>query len=954
MNNEMISNELLNIENLRKNICLMEEYCLKAVNCGRRGDTLGFTHGLSSLMDTYSENAEYIGLETAEEGLSIFSQITESQQADDYVLACDYLESALLPFLNSINQSLAGSLQEPVLIPDRICKNIQLLYKNSPDTVEKIFRNNIAKEACSPEGLSERTFEDIKKRTETLLSSGITAEFTSFGDITFRYTDIRTKKAHYLISNNSTAQEAIALCDSWYKRGAKHYNIYGLASFSACIQMLDKDPNITITILETNPYITELFAYYYPLCESKHRDRLSIFIFTNHKSITRYISDDSSEFLIHLPSLSAMRESAVKSGMQGYYANMISASSSESSLYSNFSFNQDLPLSDLKTLAADLKGKNIFIAAGGPSLDRNYKELADIDKTDSRLICVGTVLKKLLRRGILPDYCIITDPGSPTYAQISGLDKESPAAEVPLIFLATAFHKTVKDYPCTKKYMIFQKGFRPSEEKAEITDTFTIDTGGSVATSAFSLAVNCGASNIVFTGLDLAYTNNRAHASDTADMRDIRQSSITCKGINGETLYTAKNLNEYRKWFEREIAILKGNNCRTGFYDATEGGALIDGMKPVILKEIIHFFEINGSDKYTDNQDEMENTGYNTKKLTVIIPCYNVEKYVDRCLRSLSKQTIGIENIDIICIDDCSTDNTLKHLNFWKRHYPDQITVISFAKNRKQGTARNIGIKEAKTDYVYFLDADDWIDPDALEILMDAMLKNRCDMVCGLYGRDTGNGNYRDINIKKLPFNKKITIDTNDSREEFIKNVGIPCGLINNIISRKFIMENDLYFPEGITYEDNYLGPVISFKLRSIYIADKICYHYFYNPASTVSRRNDTGQLDRIKISDMLMGWFKENALFKDYGDFIIDRYIHTDYLNTIYIILTRFDNILLDNIFSLQESLKAYVPDQERAHKTPAYINGDKYMRSMIDNAYDPSPDQKAYWERMKDIYNS
>ena len=98
------------------------------------------------------------------------------------------------------------------------------------------------------------------------------------------------------------------------------------------------------------------------------------------------------------------------------------------------------------------------------------------------------------------------------------------------------------------------------------------------------------------------------------------------------------------------------------------------------------------------------------KKVSVIVPCYNAAEYLDRCMEHLLKQTIGTENMEIILIDDASTDDgaTLGLLTAYEEKYPDTILVIALEENMRQGGARNIGISYAGGEYLVFCDADDW------------------------------------------------------------------------------------------------------------------------------------------------------------------------------------------------------------------------------------------------------
>lgn len=85
--------------------------------------------------------------------------------------------------------------------------------------------------------------------------------------------------------------------------------------------------------------------------------------------------------------------------------------------------------------------------------------------------------------------------------------------------------------------------------------------------------------------------------------------------------------------------------------------------------------------------------------ISIIVPCYNVENYIDRCVSSLVSQTIGIENLEIILVNDASRDNTLFKLYEWEKKYPDSIMVITYDENIRQGGARNVGLSYATSDY---------------------------------------------------------------------------------------------------------------------------------------------------------------------------------------------------------------------------------------------------------------
>lgn len=120
------------------------------------------------------------------------------------------------------------------------------------------------------------------------------------------------------------------------------------------------------------------------------------------------------------------------------------------------------------------------------------------------------------------------------------------------------------------------------------------------------------------------------------------------------------------------------------------------------------------------------------KKISVIIPCYNVAAYIDRCLMSIEAQTMGMEELEIICIDDASADSTWVHLRKWEQMYPENILLIQQKVNRRLGAARNLGVRYASADWIAFVDADDWLEKDYFEKLYVPAAHYKCDVVvCG-------------------------------------------------------------------------------------------------------------------------------------------------------------------------------------------------------------------------------
>ena len=107
-------------------------------------------------------------------------------------------------------------------------------------------------------------------------------------------------------------------------------------------------------------------------------------------------------------------------------------------------------------------------------------------------------------------------------------------------------------------------------------------------------------------------------------------------------------------------------------------------------------------------------------KISVIIPVYNVEKYLRQCLDSVINQTY--KDLEIICVEDCSTDNSPQILQEYAQK-DERIKILYNEKNSKLGPTRNNGLKVATGEYIHFLDSDDWLEPDAYEILVNHLSK---------------------------------------------------------------------------------------------------------------------------------------------------------------------------------------------------------------------------------------
>lgn len=201
-----------------------------------------------------------------------------------------------------------------------------------------------------------------------------------------------------------------------------------------------------------------------------------------------------------------------------------------------------------------------------------------------------------------------------------------------------------------------------------------------------------------------------------------------------------------------------------------------------------------------------------TPKVSIVIPVYNVEKYILQCLKSVAMQTY--DNLEVLIIDDQSPDGGIDLAKKFIVNYlgDKKFTIITHAKNRGVSGARNTGIKQSTGEYLFFIDSDDWLgNPNTIQLLVDEALKTDATIT-------TANSMMIDDITGKIykvvDEDYKNEYSTNDN-----PNIVFPLhGVVWNIlIKRSYIIEHDLYFDEGILWEDtlwifklNSLGPSVA------------------------------------------------------------------------------------------------------------------------------------------------
>ena len=237
--------------------------------------------------------------------------------------------------------------------------------------------------------------------------------------------------------------------------------------------------------------------------------------------------------------------------------------------------------------------------------------------------------------------------------------------------------------------------------------------------------------------------------------------------------------------------------------------------------------------------------------VSIIIPAYNAEHTIEKCLNSLFNQTL--KEIEIIVINDCSKDSTLKIL----KKYKNKIKLIDNKENLGPAGSRNKGLDVAQGKYIGFVDADDWVAPNMYE-LMSSKMNDEVDLVACSRINVTKNGEKPIINKNKESDAKAFTKTSNYNCDKLFK--------------REIIEKYHLRLPEQYSYAEDF-----AFGIRYKYYANKMCileeplYYYLADSEGSITNSYKRNLLNIIKVLEDMLVFFKKENAFKKYEKELVE-----------------------------------------------------------------------------------
>ena len=247
-------------------------------------------------------------------------------------------------------------------------------------------------------------------------------------------------------------------------------------------------------------------------------------------------------------------------------------------------------------------------------------------------------------------------------------------------------------------------------------------------------------------------------------------------------------------------------------------------------------------------------------QISVIVPVYNVEKYVEKCVRSILDQTF--HDLEVVCVDDGSTDNSLRILNKLAAEDP-RVRVFSTT-NQGAGLCRNKGLDEATGQYISFVDADDFLAPSACEILLRTLQQDNLDIATCWFYYCNDSGQTKPF-IAGLELDHKEILDraNGDSLEEFAKFAFAITSVWGKLYRREIIENTRIRFPAGHV-EDMPFSVECFLQAKRVKRIPDMLYYYRVGRTGTVSGNAERMALDGIKNFDLLEQKLRQQGVFEE------------------------------------------------------------------------------------------
>lgn len=302
------------------------------------------------------------------------------------------------------------------------------------------------------------------------------------------------------------------------------------------------------------------------------------------------------------------------------------------------------------------------------------------------------------------------------------------------------------------------------------------------------------------------------------------------------------------------------------------------------------------------------------KKVSVIIPCFNATKWLPKCFMSLVQQSIGIAQLELIFVDDASTDNgaTWQMLQEFEKAFPENILILKLEENMRQGGARNIALQYATGEYIAFVDADDFVAENFLEEAYRYAKNENADLVQFEYEFYTDR--LGTVSSGRTITPEIVEIHSHDERARLLMAEKVTYGCWNKLYRHALLKEANVTYAEHVIYEEPLFVYPLLFYAKKIVITNDIFYYYRQNDAGTM--RNDMKQEETLRMhaTVQLAVWnfMKQTPFFAEYYEEIKLYFLHTYLYETLYFAKLRGFTVSFSFYQELEKTVTAEVTDYE------------------------------------------
>lgn len=292
-------------------------------------------------------------------------------------------------------------------------------------------------------------------------------------------------------------------------------------------------------------------------------------------------------------------------------------------------------------------------------------------------------------------------------------------------------------------------------------------------------------------------------------------------------------------------------------------------------------------------------------KLSVIVPVYNMmaDGKLKNCLESLVKQSVT--DMEIIAVDDKSTDDSLALLKQYSKQYGDRFVTIASPENKRQGAAKNLGMKYAKGEWIGFIDSDDWVDKDMFFKLLQKAEETGADVVgCDYLLTDTIGKETGDI-VENNTMSQTGILSDMQYKELLLQ----PGSMVIKIYKRNLFIDHHILFPEGMFYEDNAIGVLPLLYAERFERVPEPMYFYYQNPNSTVHTVSVERCEDRMRAMEIYKDECVKRGFYNKFAEEIDYKILELGYKNTLFSYLQATKKSSLQFVYRMRDFLQENVP---------------------------------------------